>query len=187
MSRIAYAVALSLPLGMLLGIVYDVIRFSRVLLGINVRSPFAVPRGGKRFRAWIAYLLVALGDFFFFCVAAVCMCVFFFLSGDGRMRVQVLVGAFFGFLLYYHTVGRLFIGVCAYCVTALKRIFRFLLAKSILPIRLLWSLFAKLFAQILALPIVRRTASRYNEYRQKRKAERLRRKRQKRGQYCKNG
>ena len=185
MSAVALAAAWSVPLGALLGAVYDVIRFFRVLLGIDVRTPFA--SRGRRCGKWVAYVLVALGDFLFWCIAAVCMCVFFFLTGDGRMRAHALFGAFIGFELYYHTVGRLFIGICARCASACKRAARWILRKSLLPLRLLAMAAQKMSARIFGLSIVRRTRLRYNEHRRKKKEDFVRRKRQRSGQYCKNG
>ncbi len=190
MSMAALTAALSVSLGVLLGAVYDVIRFFRVLFSVDVRSPI-VPKGQKRRRgAWFSYVLVTLGDLLFFAVATVCMCVFFFLTGDGRMRAYALFGAFLGFWLYYYTVGRLFIGVCAYLAARCKRAIRWIFRKSLLPFRFLFALLRKIMAQISGLPIVSRTFARYNECKLKRKEAALRRRRQRRmqkGGYCKNG
>lgn len=188
MSMVALSTALSLPLGALLGMVYDVIRFIRVLLGVDVRSPFgARPR---RRGAYLAYIIVALGDFLFFAIAAVFLSVFFFLTGDGRMRSYVLLGAFCGFWIYYHTVGRLFISICAYLAALCKRAAVWLWRKSLLPFRYFFALCKKIGVRILELPIVSRTITRYNGYIQRKKQAALRRKRKKRLQkngYCKNG
>ena len=190
MSMAALSAALSVPMGALLGAVYDVIRFVRVLLGVDVRSPF-VGKGQKRRRgAWFSYVFVTLTDLLFFAVATVCMCVFFFLTGDGRMRAYALFGALCGFLLYYHTVGRLFIGICSYLTALCKRAIRGLLRLSLLPFRYFFAFSKKIIVRISGLPIVSRTFARYNEYKSKKKEEALRRRRQKRMRkngYCKNG
>lgn len=190
MSMAALSAALSVLVGVLLGAVYDVIRFTRVLFGADVRSPFA-ERGQKRRRgAWFSYVFVTLGDLLFFAVATVCMCVFFFLTGDGRMRAYALFGALGGFLLYYHTVGRLFIGICSYLAALCKRAIRWLFRKSLLPFRRFFAACKKIFVRIWSLPIVSRTLTRYNGYKTKKKEASQRRKRQKRmqkGGWCKNG
>ena len=87
----AASFAASILLGVLFGVLYDAVRFSRVLLFIDVRPP----HGGRDF---FRLFLAALGDLLFFAVAAVLMCVFFFVTGDGRVRGFALVGAFCGFL-----------------------------------------------------------------------------------------
>lgn len=189
MSMAALSAALSVLVGVLLGVVYDVIRFSRVLFCVDARSPF-VKREKKRRGAWFSYVFVTLGDFLFFVVATACMCVFFFLTGDGRMRAYALVGAFVGFLLYYHTVGRLFISICETLAAYCKRAIRWLFRKSLLPFRYLFAFFQKNIVRISGLPIVSRTFARYNEYKLKKQAAAQRRRRQKRmqkGGYCKNG
>ena len=190
MSMAALSAALSVLVGVLLGAVYDVIRFTRVLFSVDVRSPF-VGKGQKRRRgAWFSYVFVTLGDLLFFAVATACMCVFFFLTGDGRMRAYALFGALGGFLLYYHTVGRLFIGICSYLAALCKKAIRWLFRKSLLPFRFLFAVSKKIIVRISGLPIVSRTFARYNEYKSKKKEEALRRRRQKRMQkngYCKNG
>ncbi len=187
MSMAALSAALSVLVGVLLGAVYDVIRFFRVLFSADVRSPFVKKGEKRRGGAWLSYLFVTLGDLLFFVAAAVCMCVFFFLTGDGRMRAYALFGAYCGFLLYYHTVGRLFIGICAYLAALCKRGLCWLLQKSLLPLRLGLAVCRKSIARILNLPIVSRTVVRYNEYTRKKKEDFVRRKRQRSGQYCKNG
>ncbi|MBQ5389998.1 MAG: spore cortex biosynthesis protein YabQ [Clostridia bacterium] len=190
MSMAALSAALSVVVGALLGAVYDVIRFFRVLLGVDVRSPFVKKGQKRRWGAWLSYGVVALGDLFFFVVAAVCMCVFFFLTGDGRMRAYGLLGAFGGFWLYYHTVGRLFIGICTYLSALCKRILRWLLQKSLVPFRYVFAICQKIALRILGLPIVSRAFTRYNEYVCRKKETAARRKRKRRMQksgYCKNG
>lgn len=117
MTAAAVSAALSIFVGALCGTVYDAVRFFRLLLGADVRSPF----GKKGVYRWFAYAWVCLGDLFFFVAAGVLLCVFFFLTGDGRARWYGLAGAGLGFFCYYQTVGRLFIRICELCVAALCR------------------------------------------------------------------
>lgn len=158
----AAAFLLSLLLGVLFGVLYDGIRFVRVVFSVRVSNPFTAAGPGKDARARrqtakdkarraakadaapnekekkhkntrrhgapFQYLFVALTDFLFFAICAVLMCVFFFLTGDGRVRGFPLLGAFLGFLVYYNTIGRLFIGICEWLSnlikTAIRAIFR---------------------------------------------------------------
>lgn len=164
MQAAAIAFALSFPLGILYGVIYDVIRFIRVVLYVDVRSPFSAARR-KSVHAWFAWGVCALGDLCFFAVAAVLMCVFFFLTGDGRVRGYVLVGAFLGFLLYYHTVGRLFIGICAALAALFRRAVRAAARFCFYPL----SRFGQ-FLRKSARPLVIRCKVRYNKIKEKRKA-----------------
>lgn len=176
MTMAAVSAALSVLVGAGLGIVYDVIRFVRVLFSVDVKSPF----GRKGARRWFSYIFVALGDLFFFAVAAAVLCVFFFLTGDGRMRGYGLVGAYLGFFCYYQTVGRLFIGIvsrlCLLCKRAVKALGRLLLR----PICACGRLFREILARFLKTPIVMRMRARYNEYVKQKKEAAVLRKRNKR-------
>ena len=120
MTQAAISAALSIVLGFAMGAFYDVIRFFRLVLGVNVSSPFK-KGSGKRF---FGYVLACIGDLLFFAVLSASMCIFFFLTGDGRMRSYGLLGALLGFLIYYNTVGRLFIAASSFLVRLFKRFLR---------------------------------------------------------------
>lgn len=163
MTMAAAAAALSVLVGAFLGAFYDVIRFLRVVLGVNVSNPFK--KGKMSPRAAFGYVFVSLTDLLFFAVAAVCMCVFFFLMGDGRMRGYGLVGAFLGFVLYYNTVGRLFIGALTRIISLLVRAVRFIFK----PFARLFGIVKKICARFFKLPIVIAARKRYNDCKIKRK------------------
>lgn len=122
MTAAAVSAALSIPLGALLGVLYDTVRLLRLLFGITVKSPF----GGRGFARWLSFFGTAIGDLLFCVLAGAILCAFFFLTGDGRMRAYGLLGAALGFFCYYHTVGRLVIGAAewlhARAVAAFKRL-----------------------------------------------------------------
>ncbi|MBQ4151162.1 MAG: spore cortex biosynthesis protein YabQ [Clostridia bacterium] len=179
MNQIALSAASAILLGLLLGAVYDVIRLTRVIFGVNVASPF----GKRNAKAYLGYAFVAVSDFLFFAILSVLMAIFFFLTGDGRMRSYGLIGAFLGFLLYYHTVGRLFIFVVERVAAFIKKCIAF-------PLVLITKLARKIKVLILSLPIVTRAVKRYNDNVNKMKknaAIRQRKKRMKKGVYCRNG
>jgi|GEM_PF-1272291 len=160
MTQAAISAALSVVLGIAMGVIYDLIRFSRLVLGIDARSPFK--KGGQK--RIFGYVFVCLGDLFFFVVLTVCMCVFFFLTGDGRMRSYGLIGAFLGFLLYYYTLGKLFIAVSAFLVSLFKRSVKYVLALFAAPFLYMYELVKKTVLQILSFPIVMNFVKRYNTY-----------------------
>lgn len=158
MTAAAVTAALSIPLGALLGVLYDLVRLGRLLLGITVQSPF----GKKGVRRWIAYILAALGDFFFCTAAGAVLCVFFFLTGDGRMRGYGLLGAALGFYCYYQTLGRLIIALAERVCAGLRALAR------------------RLAAGFCKTPLVTRTVARYNEYKDRKQKAAAAKKRKKR-------
>ncbi len=167
MNTLALSALLSVLVGFLLGPIYDVIRFMRVLFGISVASPFKK----KGVRPYLSWLFVALGDLLFMLVAAACMSIFFFLTGDGRMRGYALCGAFLGFELYYHTVGRLFIGIVDFLAKKVRALYRFVFTR-------LRAGLVKIGGCFLRTPIVCRARSWYNDYTKKRKDAAIKKKRQ---------
>lgn len=172
---------LSLLLGVLFGVLYDGIRFVRVVFSVRVSNPFTAAGPGKDARARrqtakdkarraakadaapnekekkhkntrrhgapFQYLFVALTDFLFFAICAVLMCVFFFLTGDGRVRGFPLLGAFLGFLVYYNTIGRLFIGICEWLSNLIKTAIRAIFRWVGRALRFLLTPFRRLFSR----------------------------------------
>lgn len=179
----ATSLVASLILGVIYGVLYDVVRFTRVLLCVDVRPP----RGR---RGWLRGVIVALGDLLFFMIAAVLMCVFFFVTNNGQVRGFALLGAFCGFLVYYNTLGRLFIAVCETVAAAVKRGLRALARLIVAPVRF-FGRRLRSFAGKIAKPIVSRALTWYN----KRKEAKIERKRKQRaklrmercGDVCRNG
>ena len=179
----AAAFAASLALGVLYGVLYDIVRFLRVLFFIDVRPPPGRPEYLRRY-------LVPVADLLFLVWSGGRASVFFFVTGDGRVRGFVLVGAFCGFLAYYHTVGRLFITVVAAAAAAVRR-------AMCAVFRLVKKPFAALFrllcgaAQKIAKPVASRARTWYNrkkEEKAERQRYRMRRARMARcGDVCTNG
>ena len=115
----------SLCFGVILGMVYDVIRVVRVLLGSeraenkkilkkNLREIYlpiikrkAYPQKNRIVRKKALFVFVALGDVLFavFCGAVVVLIAYAY--NDGRVRSVMLIGLLIGFLIYYFSVGRL--------------------------------------------------------------------------------
>ncbi len=179
----AASFAASLVLGVLFGVLYDVIRFTRVLLCVDVRPP----RGRH---GWFGCVIVALGDLAFFTTAAVLMCVFFFVTNNGEVRGFALVGAFCGFLIYYNTVGRLFITVCETVASWVKHGLRCLMRLLWLPVRFLGA-HLRSFAGKIAKPIVSRLSAWYHKRKEekskKKRLEENRRLKKRCGDVCRNG
>ena len=183
MSGQAASFAASLVLGVIFGVLYDVIRFTRVLLCVDVRPPHGA-------RGWLRGMIVALGDLLFFAVAAVLMCVFFFVTNNGEVRGFALVGAFLGFLVYYNTVGRLFIAVCETVASWVKRGLRFLARLLWMPMRFL-GVRLRMLTEKIAKPIVSRVSAWYNKKKEakleKKRKRRAKRRMERCGDVCRNG
>ena len=172
MNQLALSTLLSVVLGAALGALYDVFRFIRVLFSVKVRSPF----GKKGIHPYFEWIFTAVGDLVFMMIVAVCLCVFFFLTGDGRVRIYPLAGAFLGFEIYYHTFGRLFIETVDFLAENVKRFFKFIFSFAV-----------KCF---LSIPFVRQSVARCKERKImlcKPKAERIRRRKMKKGGSIRNG
>ena len=185
MSRLAQMAVGSIFCGVFLGAVYDVIRFVRVLFSIDVGNPFRK----KKKTAVLGYLFVGVGDVLFFAIAAALMCIFFFLMGDGRMRWFALAGAYGGFYLYYHTVGRLFIGISSCVVGLCKRVIKSVFCLLAKPFVLIFTFMWEKILLFWKLPIVRVPISRYNIFVAKRKQKRaakVKKRSMKKREYCKN-
>ena len=179
----AASLAASLVLGVLFGALYDVIRFTRVLLCVDARPPH-----GRR--GWLRCFIVALGDLLFFVLAAVLMCVFFFVTNNGEVRGFALLGAFCGFLVYYNTVGRLFIAICETVAAWVKRGLRCLAKLLWMPVRFLGR-HLRAFAGKIAKPIVSRVFAWYNKKKEanieKKRKRRAKRRMERCGDVCRNG
>lgn len=179
MNQLALSTLLSVVLGAALGVVYDVFRFIRVLFSVKVRSPF----GKKGIRPYFEWIFTAVGDLVFMMIVAVCLCVFFFLTGDGRVRIYPLAGAFLGFEIYYHTLGRLFIGIVDFLAEKVKQFFAFVFC-------FLKKLLIKAAKGFLNIPFVRSIVAWYKEREtvlKKAKAEKIRRRKMKKGGSIRNG
>lgn len=186
MTQAAVSAALSVLLGIGMGMVYDLVRFARLVFGASVASPFKSAGRGALF----GYIFVCITDLLYFIILSAVMCVFFFLTGDGRMRAYGLCGSFLGFLLYYNTIGRLFISVSEVLVSLFKRAMKRILRLLYAPFVFAYLWVKKTVLQILSLPIVISTLSRYNNYINKCKknaAYRARQRRMKKGGCVFNG
>lgn len=182
MRAAALSLLYSILVGGALGAVYDVIRFVRVLFHTDVRNPYAA----KRHFPLLRTVFVAIGDFLFFAVAAVTMCIFFFLTGDGIVRGYALLGALGGFLLYYHTVGALFIRICEKTAAFVRKMTVAALRMAAKPVCAAGRRIKKQLS-----PIVTRLRSVYNKrreaYRSAKAAKQNKKRMRGRTDLCRNG
>ncbi|MBQ1244393.1 MAG: spore cortex biosynthesis protein YabQ [Clostridia bacterium] len=121
MSELSLVLLYSLFLGLFLGCAYDVIRLSRIAVGVRYKNVSETPfdfsslrivgryikKGdAKEKRGNFLSVFICIGDILFFVFAAICISVFTYHFNSGEFRFFILFGAVLGFLLYYLTLGR---------------------------------------------------------------------------------
>ena len=136
----------SLVFGAIMGVLYDCIRIQRVLLGISryteaASAPIFCPKvwkNPKRRTPSRVCVIAKCGCLVFqdvaFCLTgSVLLSVLLFYQNNGEFRGFVLIGAAFGFLAYYFTVGKLVIRVSEYVVFAIKTALLYVVYYTMLP------------------------------------------------------
>lgn len=114
--EVALGVLYSFLVGAALGVLWDVLRVFRFMIGlrpnakeaISVRLPLVGVVGKTKVHGgFFAVFIVFLCDVVFFAAATVIYCVFVFNAGYGQNRWFFSLGALSGFLAYLFTVGKL--------------------------------------------------------------------------------
>ena len=141
-------------LGAALGAVYDLLRLSRVFLGVHysqraakrlqaIRLPLIGPRTKKK-KSPALGIVVFLEDFLFCIFAGITLILLFYEYNNGKIRYVAFLGAALGFLGYRGTLGRvvmLFSEAITFLVeTGLRYIFFF----GAYPFRILGRLVGRL-------------------------------------------
>ena len=128
---LAYLYVCAFLLGIASGLLYDLLRITRVLLGVHysrravqrlraVRLPLLGCRK-RRSESRALGLIVFLEDFLFCLIVGASMIVLFYSVNRGKIRLPAFAAAGFGFLFYRATLGRLmtvFAEVIAFAVEA---------------------------------------------------------------------
>jgi len=185
----------ALPVGALCGILYDLIRISRVLLGISVYTKtgsnldeIALPLVGKghgrenaRRTSAVQTVFVALGDVVFGLLCAAVFCVYLHHAASGQFRLMYFLGFGCGFGIYYLTLGRLVMLSSEILSFLLKSMFRYAVWFLLFPLRLIGRgvyRLASVFVRRLWMPMLHvlfhAVLRRYTEHQRKRLAVSLR-------------
>ncbi len=142
-------------IGLLLGVLYDVIRLTRITLGLAVysnvserlyrhRLPFI-----RESRAYIgcgsgkgkfAGALIFIGDIVYALVSAAVYSVFLFHAIRGQVRWYFIASSAVGFFAYYFTVSCFFLTVLEVVVFVLRAAVRYITELFLLPIRVAFGL-----------------------------------------------
>lgn len=148
--------------GAVLGVLWDVFRLTRVMLGFSYPSRSAdklyaqpLPLLGKtlpRHSGQKKSLCDRLGgvilfaeDVVFGLVCGVVMSLLVYVTNDGIFRAMAPIGMLIGFLIYYLTVGRLVLSVSQILVFALRALALYALTLLLLPPRLAVRLWQRTF------------------------------------------
>ena len=138
-------------LGVFLGVLYDVFRIMRVMMGVKyagivkkttdrIKLPkiesFVRRTGEGKISVKMREIGIAAGDVAFFFLAGIAMCIFIYWSNNGKFRFFALAGAAAGFSLYYFTLGKLIIMLSEYICFFLRAAFGYILYFTLTP--LIW-------------------------------------------------
>ena len=125
----------SFLLGIFLGGVYDLLRVTRVLLGVHysqrtaerlqtIQLPLLGHIGKRKRSSRLLGVVLFLEDLFFCLTAGVAMILLFYGANHGKIRIPALLLAAVGFLAYRLSIGRAvmaFSELIAYLIEALLR------------------------------------------------------------------
>lgn len=150
-SRQLVTLLCSIALGVCFGVSWDIVRITRVLLGVkyhskasdklaDVKLPLLKERKKNKGSAVSRFLnvLIFMQDIFSFALWGAASAVFFYYTSDGHWRLFALLGIFAGFLAYYFTLGRAVIYFSQYIAFALSAAVRYLFFFISYPIKLLF-------------------------------------------------
>ena len=146
-SALAWLYVYALLLGVVLAAVYDLLRITRVFLGVHysrraakrlqgIQLPFLKPYQRRTERRALG-IVVFFEDLLFCVFAAVAMILLFYQANNGNFRFPTLLAAGAGFLLYRGTVGRLVMLFSEVIAFFIETCVRYLLFFSTLPFRFL--------------------------------------------------
>ena len=151
-------------LGLTIGVLYDLIRISRMMIGISYsreeRGPIArlysieYPVIGRLTRtksdgnSLFSYLYVGVGDVLFCLLSGSLFCVFLYLFNDGIFRWQAFVFCALGFFAYYNTLGKIVIYFAEFFVIFLRILTKFLAFAIAFPFKIVYNIGIKVVRPI---------------------------------------
>lgn len=116
MSDQALLFLMSVVMGVLFGLLYEVFRISRIAFRLSK-------------------VTIAIEDFIFFMLCAVGIFAFSLEYGNGMVRLFFVIGALLGAILYLLTIGRLIFAASRGIINAIKLFFSFIYRIFIHPIK----------------------------------------------------
>lgn len=142
-STLASLLVYSVLLGVLMGVLYDVIRFIKLLCGIGGGSKGS---GGKITLTGIAsWLVVFAFDVLFWLIFAASSLILTYNVSGGVFRAMVYFGMLSGGAIYYLTLGKLTLKLGVRAARLIRRIALGALRAVLVPFRAIFSLVAKIY------------------------------------------
>lgn len=164
MSALSLNCLYSAVLGVFLGALYDAVRLIRIVFGVSSysdkRREFSIYSKGvfnifsrKRGKVFTSVFL-AVTDLLFFFLSAVAFILFLYVFNFGIFRWFFLLFAVIGFLIYYNSVGKLFVSVSTVISSYVMLALNVTLFAVLFPFKILFhalrSLIKPLIAKIIA-------------------------------------
>lgn len=154
-------------LGAALGLFYDVIRFIKMLCGVEYFVS-AECRERTTVRKTVIFAVTFLTDLIFWLIFGISSIILLYNICGGVFRASIYPCMLFGFLLYYFSLGRLFLIIGSKTVLLLKRICRWIIRLILIPIRLVGRFFIFIYHLTIG-KIVGKIKERINLSREKKK------------------
>ena len=138
---------LAVLLGVFLGVIYDILRISRVFLGVRYsrrafrslyekKLPYIKMSGERRESPFLG-TLIFFEDLFFGVFCGVSTILLFYAANNGNFRFLVLVCILGGFFLYRGTIGRPIMLASELIAYGVEAVFRYAVFIGWLPVRIL--------------------------------------------------
>lgn len=151
-------------LGIAFGAVYDVVRITRVMLGVRyggrMRSADALleknypligrvqRKNGGRLCAFLRNAYVFVSDLVYFTAAGVVFCVFIYYTDSGIFRWQAPAALALGFFVYYRTIGVAVISFAEVVCAAIKIFVKISVKAIAIPIMFMYNIVAAVSKKI---------------------------------------
>ncbi|MCL2213174.1 MAG: spore cortex biosynthesis protein YabQ [Oscillospiraceae bacterium] len=123
----------SAAVGAALGVIYDIFRIFRVAFPPPATEQKKL-KGKFNHSSFIYNSIVFLQDIIFWIFSAVVTILFIFMANRGQVRIFALFGQLTGFGIYYFTIGRLVYKVAEKIVKFIRRVFRWIKKRVVMPI-----------------------------------------------------
>lgn len=180
----------ALFLGVGFGLLYDVIRISRVMIGVRYvgigslpeklyekKWPLlgVLPKREGAVKRTFTDIFVFFGDVLYCTIIGVCFCIFIYYANNGIFRIQSLAASIFGFFCYYQTVGKVLITFAEYICFFTKVFVKILIFAIAFPFKMLYNIFVKVSKKLFANKIraLREKIIKKNTEKQERKLRQL--------------
>ena len=139
--------------GVMLGVVYDIIRVQRIILGAefgsgekskmnyrNIKLPIINKKAYSQ-RWWkisksFLSVYIGLGDVIFVTLCSVAVVLVAYAYNSGRVRAVIFLGLLVGFLVYYFTIGKLVVKLAGLVGFVLRSVLIYLYEIVAFPIKL---------------------------------------------------